>query len=107
MAVKKRKTVGKNKTANVVKPQKKGLIEPKIYLSINNTVYRAINPEKALDIAKKLGKELGNYKVHVIYGKEQISKRKVITVENEGKYRSAQETKQAIVAFLDKTLWMR
>lgn len=101
------KTAGKSKKIAVIRPQKKGLIEPKIYLSINKTVYRAINPEKAIDVAKKLGKDLGTYKVHVIYGKEKISKRKSITVENEGKYTTAQETKQAILAFLDKTLWMR
>jgi len=83
------------------------LIEPKIYLTINSTLYRAIKPDKALAIAKQLSAGLGTYKVHVIYGREQVSKRKLITVENEGKYTNAQETKQAIKAFLDKSLWMR
>jgi hypothetical protein len=103
----KTKALGKRKTVKKVAAPRKGPLEPKIYLSINKTVYRAINPEKALEIAKKLGKGFGIYKVHVIYGKEQISKRKTITVENEGKYTSEQETKQAILAFLDKSLWMR
>lgn len=103
----KSRAIGTRKTVKRVIPSKKGPLEPKIYLSINKTVYRAINPEKALEISKKLGTEFGTYKVHVIYGKEQISKRKVITIENEGKYKSAKETKQAIVAFLDKSLWMR
>lgn len=103
----KSKTIGMSKRSIVIKPQKKGLLEPKVYLSINKTVYRAINPEKAIEVARQLGKDLGTYKVHVIYGKEKISKRRIITVENEGRYTTAQETKQAILAFLDKTLWMR
>lgn len=103
----KTKTAGKRKTIKRVVTPRKGPLEPKIYLSINKTVYRAINPEKALQVAKKLGTGLGTYKVRVIYGKEQISTRKVITVENEGKYTSAKETKQALMAFLDKSLWIR
>ena len=86
--------------------KKQGVIIPKVYLSINKKQYRAINPEKALIIAKRLSTGLGRYKVHVIYGKEQISKRKFITIENEGKYVSARETKRAIKAFLDKSLWI-
>lgn len=103
----KSRAIGKRKTEKRVIPTKKGPQEPKVYLTINKTLYRAINPEKAKDVAKKLGKEFGTYKVHVIYGKERISKRKVITVENEGEYKSAQETKQAILAFIDKSLWIR
>lgn len=93
-------------TAKVTQ-RKNSVVIPKTYLSINKKLYRAINPEKALSIAKKLSSGIGLYKVHVIYGKEQISKRKFITIENEGKYKSARETRHAIMAFLDKSLWMK
>jgi hypothetical protein len=82
------------------------LEEPKTYLTINEKTYRAINPQKALAIAQKLQTGVGDYKVHVIYGREQISKRKKETIENEGKYKSAKEARRAIVAFLDETLWI-
>lgn len=82
------------------------LIEPKTFLTINKKLYRAIKPDRALSVAKKLSSGKGVYKVHVIYGKEQISKRKTVTIENEGKYYSAKEAKQAILAFLDSSLWM-
>ncbi len=81
-------------------------IEPKVYLTINRKQYKGINPDKALEVSKRLGTDDGSFKVHVVYGTERISKRKTITVENEGKYRSPQETKQALKAFLDKSLWM-
>ena len=81
-------------------------IEPKVYLTINRKQYKAINPDEALEVSKELVAGSGSYKVHVIYGEEKVSKRKRITVENEGKYESAKETKQAIKAFLDKSLWM-
>jgi hypothetical protein len=100
-------TLENSKTTKLGKAAKKGKIEPTTYLTINKTLYKAINPEKALEIAKQLRKELGTYKVHVIYGTERISKRKSVTVENEGKYTTAQETKQAIMAFLDKSLWLK
>lgn len=96
----------KNQLTQTRKSTKKLPETPKTYLTINKKVYRAINPEKALEIAKKLGKGNGKYKVHVIYGKEQISKRKVENVENIGKYATALEAKQAIEAFLDKSLWL-
>src|SRR5258707_727271 len=79
---------------------------PKTYLTINKKIYRAINPEKALRVAKKLSNGVGRYKVHVIYGKEQISKRKIETIENVGKYKRAKEARLAIEAFLDKSLWI-
>jgi hypothetical protein len=97
--VKKRKIVKKTKRRNIQ--------EPKTYLTINKKLYRAINPRKALAIAKKLKTGEGMYKVHVIYGRLQISKRKKETIENNGKYRHAREAKQAIYAFLDKSLWMQ
>jgi hypothetical protein len=87
--------------------QKISLKEPKTFLTINKKLYRAINPQKALAIAKKLTSGVGMYKVHVIYGREQISKRKTVTIENEGKYKNAKEARLAITAFLDSTLWMR
>ncbi len=86
--------------------KKINLLQPKTYLTINNKLYRAINPEKALGLAKKLKTGEGLYKVHVIYGKQKISKRKIETVENLGKYSTAKEAKQAIYAFLDQTLWL-
>lgn len=86
--------------------KKKSLQIPKTYLSINKKLYRAINPEKALEVAKKLDTGTGIYKIRVIYGREQISKRKVDTIENVGKYESGREAKQAILAFLDQSLWM-
>lgn len=76
-------------------------------MTINKSVYRAIDPEKALSLAKQLSNGFGRYKVHVIYGKEQVSKRKVEKIENVGKYSSAKEARQAIEAFLDKTLWLQ
>jgi hypothetical protein len=79
---------------------------PKIYLTINEKVYRAMSPEKALAIGKTLTGGVGNYKIHVIYGKERISKRKLEAVENKGKYESAREAKQALLAFLDESLWV-
>jgi hypothetical protein len=88
-------------------PIKKTLLEPKTFLTINKKLYRAINPERALEIAKKLTTGQGIYKVHMIYGKEQISKRKTITIENEGKYYSAKEARTAILAFLDRSLWIK
>lgn len=103
----KKNTFGKSNARRLKTVTKKGKIEPTTNLTINKTLYKAINPEKALEIAKQLRKELGTYKVHVIYGTERISKRKSVTVENEGKYTNAQETKQAIVAFLDKSLWLK
>lgn len=81
--------------------------EPKTFLTINKKIYRALDPSRAIAIAKELTKGDGIYKVHVIYGKEQISKRKSVVVENEGKYNSAKEARLAILAFLDNTLWMR
>lgn len=101
------KAIAKKQTRATVSKRKSSVIIPKTYLSINKKLYRAINPEKAVAVAKKLSSGIGTYKVHVIYGKEQISKRKFITVENEGKYKSAKETRQAILAFLDKSLWMK
>lgn len=80
--------------------------EPKTFLTINKKLYRALKPERALAVAKKLSSGKGLYKVHVIYGKEQISKRKTLTVENEGKYYSAKEARHAIIAFLDSGLWL-
>lgn len=79
---------------------------PKTYLTINNKHYRAVNPQKALTIAKRLSNGIGAYKVRVIYGKTQISKRKKETIENTGKYKSAKEAKKAILAFLNKDLWL-
>jgi hypothetical protein len=87
--------------------KKQSLVEPKTFLSINKKLYRAVTPERALAIAKKLTTGQGMYKVHTIYGKEQISKRKSVTVENEGKYSSAKEARMAIVAFLDRSLWIK
>ncbi len=81
-------------------------IEPKVYLTINRKQYKAINPDQALEVSKDLGTANGSFKVHVIYGTERVSTRKTITVENEGKYQSPKETKQALKAFLDKSLWM-
>lgn len=79
---------------------------PKTYLTINNKNYRAINPQKALIIARRLNRGVGEYKVHVVYGKKQISPRKKETIENTGKYKSAKEAKIAILAFLNKDLWL-
>ncbi len=79
---------------------------PLTYLTINNKHYRAIEPQKALTIAKRLSSGIGAYKVRVIYGQIQISKRKKETIENIGKYKSAREAKKAIVAFLNKDLWI-
>ena len=79
--------------------------KPKIFISVNKKIYRAITPEKAKIIAKKLGTGTGKYKVHVIYGQTIISKRKKEVVENEGKYNTAREARQAIVAFIDESLW--
>lgn len=79
---------------------------PKTYLTINNKHYRAIEPQKALTIAKRLNNGIGAYKVRVIYGQTQISKRKKETIENIGKYKSAKEARKAIVAFLNKDLWI-
>jgi hypothetical protein len=87
--------------------KKHSLIEPKTFLTINKKLYRAIKPERALAIAKKLSSGQGIYKVHTIYGKEQISKRKTVIVENEGKYYSAKEARMAIFAFLDRSLWIK
>lgn len=92
---------------NVTPRKKASLKEPKTFLTINKKLYRAIDPRKALAIAKKLTSGNGLYKVHVIYGKEQISKRKTVTVENAGKYKTAKEARIAIIAFLDSALWMR
>lgn len=89
------------KRAKVIK------IEPKVYLSINKKLYRAINPAKALSIAKKLSSGEGKYKVHVIYGREQISKRKIETIDNHGKFQNAKDARSAIFAFLDEDLWMK
>ncbi len=80
--------------------------EPKTFLTINKKLYRALKPDKALAVAEKLSTGKGMYKVHVIYGREQISKRKQLTIENAGKYTTAKEAKVAIKAFLDRTLWM-
>ena len=89
-------------------PVKKHTLKaPKTFLTINKKLYRAIAPDKALAIAKKLTTGQGIYKVHTIYGKEQISKRKSVTIENEGKYHSAKEARLAIHAFLDRSLWMK
>ncbi|MBU3979139.1 hypothetical protein KKE68_05575 [Patescibacteria group bacterium] len=88
-----------------VKILKKNQI-PKTYLTINNKHYRAINPQKALIIARRLSDGIGEYKVHVVYGKKQISPRKKETIENLGKYKSAKEAKNAILAFLNKDLWI-
>jgi hypothetical protein len=96
----------KQKITTLVR-KKTPLKEPKTFLTINKKLYRAIDPRRALAVAKKLTTGQGIYKVHVIYGKEQISKRKTVTVENEGKYKSAKEARIAIRAFLDSTLWMR
>jgi hypothetical protein len=96
----------KQKTTNTVR-KKPPLKEPKTFLTINKKLYRALDPSRAIAIAKKLTTGVGIYKVHVIYGKEQISKRKTITVENEGKYNKAKEARIAILAFLDSTLWMK
>lgn len=85
---------------------RKNLLEPKTYLSINKKLYRAIDPEKALEVAKELDTGTGIYKIRVIYGEEQISKRKKETIENEGSYESAREARLAIKAFLDKGLWI-
>jgi hypothetical protein len=90
----------------VLVQKKPHLKEPKTFLTINKKLYRAIDPDKALTIAKKLKSGRGTYKVHVIYGKEQISKRKIVTIENEGNYNSAKEASLAIRAFLDSTLWV-
>lgn len=79
---------------------------PKTYLTINNKHYRAIDPQKALVIARRLSRGIGDYKVHVVYGKEQISPRKKETIENMGKYKSAKEARTAILAFLNKDLWI-
>lgn len=88
--------------------RKKGKkIEPKVYLTINKKLYRAINPQKAIIIAKRLNTGIGNYRVHVIYGREQISKRKIINIENAGKYKTAERAKNAIFAFLNEDLWLR
>ncbi len=78
---------------------------PKTYISINKKSYRAVSPQKAISIARKLHNGIGRYKVHVVYGIEQISKRKIETIENKGDYKTANEAKQAILAFLDKSLW--
>lgn len=96
------------KRSTRVSNSKKPLLkEPRTFLTINKKLYRAIKPDRALTIAKKLTSGQGTYKVHVIYGKEQISKRKTITVENEGIYHYAKEARMAIMAFLDHTLWMK
>ncbi len=79
---------------------------PKTYLTINNKHYRAINPQKALIIARRLSRGIGDYKIRVIYGKKQISPRKKETIENIGKYKTAKEAKNAILAFLNKDLWI-
>ncbi len=79
---------------------------PLIYLTINDKHYRAIDPQRALAIAKRLSSGIGAYKVRVIYGKMQISKRKKEAIENTGKYKSAKEARKAIVAFLNKDLWI-
>lgn len=79
---------------------------PTIYLTINNKHYRAVKPQKALEIAKRLSRGVGTYKVRVIYGRTQISKRKKETIENIGKYKSAKEARNAIQAFLNKDLWI-
>lgn len=79
---------------------------PKTYLTINKKTYRAINPQKALKVAKKLSNGIGTYKVHVIYGKEKISPRKSETIENSGKYKSAKDARRAILAFLNRDLWI-
>lgn len=79
---------------------------PKTYLTINNKYYRAIEPQKALTIAKRLSSGIGAYKVRVIYGQTQISRRKKETIENAGKYKSAKEARNAILAFLNKDLWI-
>lgn len=79
---------------------------PITYLTINDKHYRAVNPQKALTIAKRLSSGKGAYKVRVIYGKMQISKRKKETIENIGKYKSAKEARNAILAFLNKDLWI-
>jgi hypothetical protein len=80
--------------------------EPKTFLTINKKLYRCLKPDKALAVADKLSHGNGIYKVHVIYGKEQISKRKQITIDNVGKYTTAKEAKLAIKAFLDSSLWL-
>jgi len=91
-----------------INPSKRQTLrEPKTFLTINKKLYRAINPERAIAIAKKLTTGQGIYKVHTIYGKEQISKRKSVTVENEGKYYSAKDARMAILAFLDRSLWIK
>ena len=97
---KQKHTPASKKTAVKILPK-----TPKVYLTVNKKVYRAINPEKALTIAKKLNNGIGRYKVHVIYGREQISKRKIESIENIGKYTNARDARIAIEAFLDRTLW--
>ena len=99
-----KKTV--KKSVSKVTTKRVSLLEPKTYLTINKKLYRAIKPEKAISLAKKLKTGEGIYKVHVIYGKEKVSKRKIEVVENRGKYQKAKEAKQAIYAFLDQSLWM-
>jgi hypothetical protein len=88
------------------KRSKKTIHEPKTYLTINKKIYRAINPQKALAVAKRLKTGEGLYKVHVIYGQHNISKRKKETIDNLGSYTTAKEAKRAIYAFLDKHLWI-
>jgi len=79
--------------------------EPVAYLTINKKSYRKVKPQKALSIAKKLKKGIGTYKVHIVYGKQRISKRKTEVIENAGKFSTAKEARKAILAFLDKDLW--
>lgn len=81
-------------------------IIPKTFLTINHKQYRAISPIKALTISKKLKKGTGRYRVHVVYGEKYISPRKKEKIENTGIYSSAKEAKQAIIAFLNKDLWI-
>lgn len=94
-------------TAKPMRRKKTLKQEPKTFLTINKKLYRALKPNRALAVAEKLSSGTGLYKVHVIYGKEQISKRKHITVDNAGKYTTAEEAKRAIKAFLDATLWLK
>jgi hypothetical protein len=104
-----KKATGKIKIKTISKVRKKTAKIPKIpktYLTINKKQYRAIDPQKALAIGKKLNKGVGKYKVHVVYGTQQISLRKKETVENIGEYKSAKEARVAILAFLNRDLWI-
>lgn len=79
---------------------------PRTYLIINKKYYRALIPEKALEVAKRLSSGRGSYKVRVVYGEAQAGRRKKELVENVGRYKSAREAKNAIMAFLNKDLWV-